>query len=190
MPEETARTIFQALHSWWEWLFALSPLGQGLFIQIVGGLLVLAVPSFRIYVRDAIVAFLKRLFSRSTPRPAPTLPRYAVESFIDRHNSTEQNLVQRLQNALALDKAQLVVLHGKGGVGKTALAAKTADELQTRFHHIVWASADGRDAFSLGTFLTEIAVQLALSDWRQLPPDQLEQTVRNAGPTPHAAGVG
>jgi NB-ARC domain-containing protein len=103
-----------------------------------------------------------------------------VESFITRYDRTGQNLVRRLKNELAPNKAQLVVLHGKGGVGKTALAAETVSGLIKHFRHIVWASAEGRDAFSLGTFLTEIATQLKLSDWRQLLPDQLEQTVRNA----------
>jgi WD40 repeat protein len=79
---------------------------------------------------------LRDRWARAGPRPAPVPPRpplrsrRPVEHFVERPELTE-----RLSAALTADDTATVVVRGGGGVGKSTLAAVTADrpEIRARF---------------------------------------------------------
>ena len=65
--------------------------------------------------------------------------------------STEINL---LKGWVTLDRSRLIVLLGMGGIGKTTLAAKVAQEVQGEFDYLIWRSL--RNAPPLETLLTDL----------------------------------
>ncbi|MEM1278767.1 MAG: BTAD domain-containing putative transcriptional regulator, partial [Cyanobacteria bacterium P01_H01_bin.152] len=65
--------------------------------------------------------------------------------------STEINV---LKSWVTLDRSRLIVLLGMGGIGKTTLAAKVAQEVQSEFDCLIWRSL--RNAPPLETLLTDL----------------------------------
>ncbi|MBD1995682.1 AAA family ATPase [Leptolyngbya sp. FACHB-541] len=59
-----------------------------------------------------------------------------------------------LQEWIESDRCRLVALVGMGGIGKTALAAKLAEQLQNKFDYLVWQSL--RNAPPLEIVLTQL----------------------------------
>jgi tetratricopeptide (TPR) repeat protein len=116
---------------------------------------------------------LKKLTEENHAFTPANIPRPPVVGFVARRDSEGRDIVKRLKEELAPERGQLVVLHGPGGVGKTTLAAETARNLSDLFDgHIVWISADGREAFNLLTLFDEIATQMGRDDLRQLKSEQ------------------
>jgi tetratricopeptide (TPR) repeat protein len=111
--------------------------------------------------------------------PSPLIPRPPNVGFVARRDSEGRDIVERLQEELAPQKNQLIVLSGPGGVGKTTLAAEATRELSGTFgNRIVWTSALGREDFGLATLLDEIATQLGQPSLRTLGPEQKAEQVQ------------
>lgn len=58
-----------------------------------------------------------------------------IDSFYDREQELEQ-----LQKWIVSDRSFLVVLYGMGGIGKTSLAIKAAQQVEQEFEVLVWRS--------------------------------------------------
>ncbi len=58
-----------------------------------------------------------------------------VEPFYGRENELEQ-----LRQWIVSDRSRLVVLYGMGGIGKTSLAVKAAQEVEKEFDILIWRS--------------------------------------------------
>jgi tetratricopeptide (TPR) repeat protein len=110
----------------------------------------------------------------------PTIPRPPAIGFVERRDAEGRDIVEMLEDELAPEKNQLVVLWGAGGVGKTTLAVEAAKALSELFgQRIVWASPELRADFTLATLLDEIAAQLGRTDLRPLPFAPKEEQVRS-----------
>lgn len=64
-----------------------------------------------------------------------------------------------LREWIESDRCKLIALVGMGGMGKTALAAKLAEQLQNKFDYLVWQSL--RNAPSIELVLTQLLKILA-----------------------------
>jgi WD40 repeat protein len=62
--------------------------------------------------------------------------------------------IERLTNWIASDRCRLIGLLGMGGIGKTSLSVKLAENLQTNFEFIIWRSL--RNAPSPDEIITQI----------------------------------
>jgi CHAT domain/AAA ATPase domain len=93
------------------------------------------------------------------------------ESFVGRRRSL-QRCLHELRPADSADGAQVVVLHGMGGLGKSSLAARLLDRLRpTHPHHAVWVGKI--DELSISS-LTE-RITLTNADAQQSVRDLLER---------------
>jgi tetratricopeptide (TPR) repeat protein len=109
----------------------------------------------------------------------PAIPRPPAVGFVQRHDEYKRNIVEQVKAELAPEKNQLVVLWGRGGAGKTTLAAEAVREMGETFpDRIVWISALSHADLTLATLLNEIAAQLGRPDLRPLPPEEKEEQVR------------
>jgi tetratricopeptide (TPR) repeat protein len=117
----------------------------------------------------------------------PAIPRRPGVGFVTRRDTSDQNILEQLKEALDPQGNQLVVLWGRGGIGKTTLAAETVREMRADFPgRIVWVSALAHADLTISTLLNEIAAQLGRADLRPFPLAQKEEHVReliNAAPT-------
>ena len=115
----------------------------------------------------------------TSARINPAVPRSPAVGFVARHDKDGSEIVARLQNELAPEKNQLIVLWGDGGVGKTTIAAEAVRRMSGLFAgRIVWTSAEGRQDYSLSTLLDEIATQLGNAEMRKLPLERKKEEVR------------
>jgi WD40 repeat protein len=73
----------------------------------------------------------------------------------------------KLQEWSSQDRCRLIAILGMGGIGKTALSVKLAQQLQTEFDFVIWRSL--RNAPSLETLLTDLVT--FLSDQQETQPE-------------------
>ncbi|NEQ77173.1 MAG: NACHT domain-containing protein [Okeania sp. SIO2C9] len=86
--------------------------------------------------------------------------------------------LDRLQQYIIGDGCRLVALLGMGGIGKTAVAAKVAEQLQNEFDYIIWRSL--RHAPSLETILTQLVSFLSQQECSQGELNKLIEYLRNS----------
>jgi Pentapeptide repeats (8 copies)/NB-ARC domain len=87
-----------------------------------------------------------------------------------------QNTLQTLQKWLISDHCRMVGIFGLGGVGKTALSVKLAQQLESQFEYVVWRSL--RTAPTPGNLLNEILPILTGSEVSESSIDLLMQQLR------------
>ena len=113
-------------------------------------------------------------------RVIPDIPRPPKVAFVSRRDREGADIAERLREALAPEKNQLVALWGAGGVGKTAIASEAVRVLIEVFaNRIAWVSADGLESFGLTTLLDSIASQLGVPDLRKLSLELKKEQVRD-----------
>jgi WD40 repeat protein len=65
-----------------------------------------------------------------------------------------KNELERLEQWIGQDRCRLVVLLGMGGIGKTSLSVKLAQQVQGQFDYVIWRSL--RNAPPLKTWLSDL----------------------------------
>jgi tetratricopeptide (TPR) repeat protein len=119
----------------------------------------------------------------ASPLQNAPIPRPPPYGFVPRYDESGNDIAARVRALLNQNRA--VVLVGDGGVGKTTLAAEIArawlasPDGKKVASVVVWASADGRPDFSLGTVLDLAAEQLGRPDVRPLALEQKMNAVRD-----------
>ncbi len=102
-----------------------------------------------------------RLKAKSlTPEPCSVLLRQNWGDAIDAsifYGRTQE--LTTLQTWIVQDRCRLVTLIGMGGIGKTLLSVKLADNVQSEFEHLIWRSL--RDAPPIEELLTTLIQVLA-----------------------------
>ncbi|HYP25419.1 MAG TPA: tetratricopeptide repeat protein [Blastocatellia bacterium] len=93
------------------------------------------------------------------------IPEPSVE-FVSRQDEHGKDMLGKILEAVRRRQSGLIVLFGDGGRGKTTLAVETIRALAGTYR-IAWASADGREDFSLSTLLDDIASQLGAHELRK-----------------------
>jgi TIR domain-containing protein/NB-ARC domain-containing protein len=117
--------------------------------------------------------------NKNASRARGNIHRPPVADFVARRDRNGNDIVAQLKEELAPHKQNLVALWGKGGVGKTTIAAEAAREMIDVFaDRIVWISADGRPEFALSNLLDEIAAQLGDTETRKLALEPKKEAVR------------
>ncbi|HBB93770.1 MAG TPA: hypothetical protein DC054_00105 [Blastocatellia bacterium] len=112
--------------------------------------------------------------------PPPAVPTSHPTDYVKRHDEKGRDILEQLKEGLARGKKGLFALWGKGGTGKTRIAAEAASALTGEFgQRIVWASAEKRTDFTFSTLLDEIARQLGELDLLKLAPGPKEEAVRD-----------
>ena len=72
-----------------------------------------------------------------------------------------------LEQWMVQDRCRLVALLGMGGIGKTALAVRIAEQVKDEFEYLIWRSL--RNAPPVKEFLTELILFLSLQQKVDLP---------------------
>ncbi|NER80494.1 MAG: hypothetical protein F6K42_13140, partial [Leptolyngbya sp. SIO1D8] len=83
-----------------------------------------------------------------------------------------------LEQWIERDRCRLIGILGMGGIGKTALSVKLAEQIQPQFEFIIWRSL--RNAPSLDLLLSELVPFLSHQQETQPTIRQLLQCLRNA----------
>lgn len=86
--------------------------------------------------------------------------------------------LNQLQHYILADGCRLVALLGMGGIGKTAIAAKVAEQLQSEFDYIIWRSL--RHAPPLETILTQLVSFISQQECSQGELSKLIEYLRNS----------
>ncbi|BAY22230.1 WD-40 repeat-containing protein [Calothrix sp. NIES-2100] len=81
--------------------------------------------------------------------------------------------LETLSQWIVRDRARVVTLLGMGGMGKTALSVKLAEQLQVEFEYVIWRSL--RHAPVFGDKLTDCIKILSHQQVTTLPADPHEQ---------------
>jgi tetratricopeptide (TPR) repeat protein len=116
--------------------------------------------------------------SETRSAPPPQVPTSHLTEYVRRHDEKGRDILERLKEAFTPGQKGLIALWGKGGVGKTRIAAEAASALTDRFkQRIVWASAEKRSDFTFSTLLDEIAKQLDQPDLLRLAQGPKEESV-------------
>ncbi len=82
----------------------------------------------------------------------------------------------QLQEWIVNDHCRLVAIFGMGGIGKTALAVKLAQQIQDQFERIIWRSL--RDAPPVGVILADLLQFLSQNEQTDLPEDTASRVLR------------
>ncbi|PSB30520.1 NB-ARC domain-containing protein [Stenomitos frigidus] len=82
----------------------------------------------------------------------------------------------QLQQWIVNDHCRLVAVLGMGGIGKTALAVKLAQQLQDQFERIIWRSL--RDAPPISVILADLLQFLSQTEQTDLPEDTAGRVLR------------
>ncbi len=133
----------------------------------------------------------RRETAKPVKLPASSLiPRPPIIGFVARTDAEGRDIVERLNEELALRKNQPVTLSGPGGVGKTTLAAEAARTLEEAYEgRVVWSDVTARASFSFSALLDDIATQLGQPGLRTLKPEEKEAQVRALVANPPALVV-
>lgn len=86
--------------------------------------------------------------------------------------------LKQLQEYIIADRCRLIALLGMGGIGKTALAAKVAQQLQNKFDYIIWRSL--RHSPPLETILRELTSFFSEEECTQGELSKLIEYLRNS----------
>ncbi len=128
--------------------------------------------------------FRSVLRRRLPPIPHNSLSSQYTQSFLPSNGNTNQhqdwgeaidvsfflgrtNELATLKQWILQDKCRLVAILGMGGIGKTALAIKLAEQIQTRFEFLIWRSL--RNAPPVETILAEIVQFISKQRETDLP---------------------
>lgn len=122
----------------------------------------------------------QHIFQSSTEtKKTPSKPKIdwgeAIDVSVFYGRSQELN---QLQHYILADGCRLIALLGMGGIGKTAVAAKVAQQLQNEFDYIIWRSL--RNAPSLETILTQLVSFLSQQECSQGELSKLIEYLRNS----------
>jgi WD40 repeat protein len=82
----------------------------------------------------------------------------------------------QLATWIGQDACRVVAILGMGGMGKTALAVKLAQQIQDQFDRIIWRSL--RDAPPVGVVLADVLQFLSQSGQTDLPEDTTSRVLR------------
>jgi WD40 repeat protein len=122
-----------------------------------------------------------------SPRPAQEYPKTepktepktdwgeAIDVSIFYGRMTELEL---LTTWMECDRCRVIALLGMGGIGKSALAAKVAQEMQPKFEYVIWRSL--RNAIPLESLLCELVSFLSNQKMIQADLRQLLECLRSA----------
>jgi hypothetical protein len=79
--------------------------------------------------------------------------------------------IEKLSHWIIHDRCRLIALLGMGGIGKSALATKVAQQVQGKFEFVIWRSL--RNAPTLETLLAELVPFLSQQQDIQAKPERL-----------------
>ncbi|MBD2357420.1 NACHT domain-containing protein [Tolypothrix sp. FACHB-123] len=112
-------------------------------------------------------------FNAPIPDRQPQIPHCVDwgEAIDVSHFCGREEEIENLSQWIIAERCRLIALVGMGGIGKSALAAKVAQLVQTDFEFVIWRSL--RNAPPLETLLTELVPFLSQQQDIQAKPERL-----------------